>query len=217
MPRTPVVANARAVVEDCVCRNALAANRNGRAMECLAGMVDVQWQKTASPPSSKTARRVRTATASCGGGGHFRRGSSRAVKPLELAATSCQSRSPCCVLLLHHHHPASLSLPITWHRDTHPNRSNTPTSHSQASPTQPGFTTSAAVSGCAPASTPPTLPTRPALTASTMSKSQQDQFIDDDEEETCPLCVEEFDLTDKGFRPCPCGYQVRHAMSSICS
>jgi CCR4-NOT transcription complex subunit 4 len=42
-----------------------------------------------------------------------------------------------------------------------------------------------------------------------MSKSQQqDQFIDDDEEEVCPLCVEELDLTDKGFRPCPCGYQV---------
>lgn len=42
-----------------------------------------------------------------------------------------------------------------------------------------------------------------------MSRAQQDQFIDDDEEETCPLCVEEFDLTDKGFKPCPCGYQVR--------
>ena len=37
---------------------------------------------------------------------------------------------------------------------------------------------------------------------------QLDQFIDDDEEEVCPLCVEELDLTDKGFRPCPCGYQV---------
>lgn len=42
-----------------------------------------------------------------------------------------------------------------------------------------------------------------------MSKGIQDTFIlDDDEEETCPLCVEEFDLTDKGFKPCPCGYQV---------
>ena len=43
-----------------------------------------------------------------------------------------------------------------------------------------------------------------------MSKGvQQDSLIfDDDEEETCPLCVEEFDLTDKGFKPCPCGYQV---------
>lgn len=47
-----------------------------------------------------------------------------------------------------------------------------------------------------------------------MSRSLQDQFIDDDEEETCPLCVEEFDLTDKGFRPCPCGYQVRRSLSS---
>jgi CCR4-NOT transcription complex subunit 4 len=42
-----------------------------------------------------------------------------------------------------------------------------------------------------------------------MSRTEHDQFIDDDEEETCPLCVEEFDITDKGFRPCPCGYQVR--------
>ncbi|OQN95487.1 hypothetical protein B0A48_18334 [Cryoendolithus antarcticus] len=42
-----------------------------------------------------------------------------------------------------------------------------------------------------------------------MSKGLQDTFIvDDDEEETCPLCVEEFDLTDKGFKPCPCGYQI---------
>ncbi|KAF2670022.1 hypothetical protein BT63DRAFT_227961 [Microthyrium microscopicum] len=37
----------------------------------------------------------------------------------------------------------------------------------------------------------------------------QDQFIDDDdEEEFCPLCVEELDLTDKNFKPCPCGYQI---------
>ncbi|KAF2837398.1 hypothetical protein M501DRAFT_1006501 [Patellaria atrata CBS 101060] len=41
-----------------------------------------------------------------------------------------------------------------------------------------------------------------------MSRSEHDQFIDDDEEETCPLCVEEFDLSDKNFRPCPCGYQI---------
>jgi hypothetical protein len=24
----------------------------------------------------------------------------------------------------------------------------------------------------------------------------------------CPLCMEEIDVTDKYFRPCPCGYQV---------
>ncbi|KAF3761868.1 hypothetical protein M406DRAFT_266556 [Cryphonectria parasitica EP155] len=35
----------------------------------------------------------------------------------------------------------------------------------------------------------------------------QDTYLDD-EEETCPLCIEEFDLSDKNFRPCPCGYQV---------
>ena len=23
-----------------------------------------------------------------------------------------------------------------------------------------------------------------------------------------PLCVEEFDLSDRNFKPCPCGYQV---------
>jgi CCR4-NOT transcription complex subunit 4 len=42
-----------------------------------------------------------------------------------------------------------------------------------------------------------------------MSRIQQDQFVDDDEDECCPLCVEEFDLSDRNFRPCPCGYQVR--------
>ncbi|KAF4974615.1 hypothetical protein FZEAL_8500 [Fusarium zealandicum] len=34
----------------------------------------------------------------------------------------------------------------------------------------------------------------------------QDSFIED-EEDTCPLCIEEFDLSDLNFRPCPCGYQ----------
>ncbi|KAI1265400.1 hypothetical protein F5Y18DRAFT_51433 [Xylariaceae sp. FL1019] len=35
----------------------------------------------------------------------------------------------------------------------------------------------------------------------------QDSFIDE-EDDTCPLCIEEFDLSDRNFRPCPCGYQV---------
>lgn len=42
-----------------------------------------------------------------------------------------------------------------------------------------------------------------------MSRNQLDQFIDDEEEQSCPLCVEELDLSDRNFRPCPCGYQVR--------
>lgn len=35
----------------------------------------------------------------------------------------------------------------------------------------------------------------------------QDVVIDDDEE-ACPLCIEEFDLYDKHFKPCPCGFQI---------
>ena len=41
-----------------------------------------------------------------------------------------------------------------------------------------------------------------------MSKLQYDQILDEDEEEVCPLCVEELDLSDKSFFPCPCHYQV---------
>ncbi|EOD52506.1 putative ccr4-not core complex subunit not4 protein [Neofusicoccum parvum UCRNP2] len=54
-----------------------------------------------------------------------------------------------------------------------------------------------------------------------MSRAQVDQFIDDDEEELCPLCVEEFDLSDKNFKPCPCGYQfcynnIKTTMNGLC-
>eukprot|EP01035_Chromulina_nebulosa_P036522 gene36522-49204_t len=31
---------------------------------------------------------------------------------------------------------------------------------------------------------------------------------EDDEETFCPLCVEEMDLSDRNFLPCPCGYRV---------
>ncbi|KAL9026001.1 MAG: hypothetical protein Q9196_005264 [Gyalolechia fulgens] len=39
------------------------------------------------------------------------------------------------------------------------------------------------------------------------NRVQQDAFMDDSDD-SCPLCVEEFDLSDKNFKPCPCGYQV---------
>ena len=94
-----------------------------------------------------------------------------------------------------HHHPdqaPSLSSRLSVSSTTH----NPLTEH------HPGFIR-AVSSGCGLVSTPPTRHVTPG-----MSRAQQDQFIDDDEEETCPLCVEEFDITDKGFRPCPCGYQV---------
>ena len=32
---------------------------------------------------------------------------------------------------------------------------------------------------------------------------------DSDGENCCPLCMEEIDLADKNFLPCPCGYKVR--------
>ncbi|KAB5566823.1 RNA recognition domain-containing protein [Coniochaeta sp. 2T2.1] len=35
----------------------------------------------------------------------------------------------------------------------------------------------------------------------------QDSFIEEDDE-TCPLCIEELDIQDRNFHPCPCGYQV---------
>ncbi|OIW25283.1 RNA recognition domain-containing protein [Coniochaeta ligniaria NRRL 30616] len=35
----------------------------------------------------------------------------------------------------------------------------------------------------------------------------QDSFIDE-EDDTCPLCIEDLDIQDRNFHPCPCGYQV---------
>ncbi|KAK4232580.1 general negative regulator of transcription subunit 4 [Podospora fimiseda] len=48
--------------------------------------------------------------------------------------------------------------------------------------------------------------------------------IFDDEDDCCPLCIEEFDLSDRNFRPCPCGYQIcqfcfnniRNNMNGLC-
>jgi CCR4-NOT transcription complex subunit 4 len=42
--------------------------------------------------------------------------------------------------------------------------------------------------------------------------NDQDEYESSEEESkeetTCPLCVEEMDLSDKNFLPCPCGYRV---------
>jgi CCR4-NOT transcription complex subunit 4 len=59
----------------------------------------------------------------------------------------------------------------------------------------------------------------------------QDSFIDDEEDTwyvqqhricrlrllTChsPLCIEELDIQDKNFYPCPCGYQVSVARQNL--
>lgn len=41
-------------------------------------------------------------------------------------------------------------------------------------------------------------------------------MVSDDEDLDCPLCMEEFDIADRNFRPCPCGYQVkRHNLLQV--
>jgi CCR4-NOT transcription complex subunit 4 len=35
-----------------------------------------------------------------------------------------------------------------------------------------------------------------------------DSIFSEDEDDFCPLCCEEMDITDKNFKPCPCGYQI---------
>jgi RING/Ubox like zinc-binding domain len=54
---------------------------------------------------------------------------------------------------------------------------------------------------------------------------ESDRVVDvDDGDYTCPLCVEELDIQDRGFKPCPCGYQVcpfcwhhiRNNMNGLC-
>ena len=32
--------------------------------------------------------------------------------------------------------------------------------------------------------------------------------MSENDEDVCPLCCEELDLSDKNFLPCPCGYRV---------
>ncbi|CAG8774196.1 5298_t:CDS:1, partial [Ambispora leptoticha] len=39
------------------------------------------------------------------------------------------------------------------------------------------------------------------------SPSKKRIYYSDEEEFVCPLCMEEMDLSDRNFRPCPCGYQ----------
>jgi hypothetical protein len=38
--------------------------------------------------------------------------------------------------------------------------------------------------------------------------SNKTEYYSEEEESQCPLCLEEMDLSDRNFRPCPCGYQV---------
>ncbi len=55
--------------------------------------------------------------------------------------------------------------------------------------------------------------------ADTSSLSQDVSTHDDSgqekEEQLCPLCLEELDITDRNFRPCQCGYQVIYFSLSL--
>lgn len=33
-------------------------------------------------------------------------------------------------------------------------------------------------------------------------------YSSDDDEDKCPLCIEDMDITDKNLKPCPCGFQI---------
>jgi CCR4-NOT transcription complex subunit 4 len=39
-----------------------------------------------------------------------------------------------------------------------------------------------------------------------------DMFVIQEDTE-CPLCMDQMDISDMGFKPCPCGYQVCHSGS----
>ncbi|GLC59585.1 hypothetical protein PLESTB_001503100 [Pleodorina starrii] len=49
--------------------------------------------------------------------------------------------------------------------------------------------------------------TKAAPIARSVGQDQQPAKVEDDKE-SCPLCVEDLDETDKSFQPCPCGYRV---------
>lgn len=38
--------------------------------------------------------------------------------------------------------------------------------------------------------------------------NNSDYLFSEDEDDICPLCCEDMDITDKNFKPCPCGYQI---------
>lgn len=54
----------------------------------------------------------------------------------------------------------------------------------------------------------PPAPSRVDTAAAQQCRLQDAYWSDDEEDLECPLCLEEIDLSDANFKPCPCGYQV---------
>ncbi|CBQ73085.1 related to MOT2-transcriptional repressor [Sporisorium reilianum SRZ2] len=68
-------------------------------------------------------------------------------------------------------------------------------------------------------SSPPTEPSHPAnglppapnkfdVSQAQQCRLQDAYWSDEEEDMDCPLCLEEIDLSDANFKPCPCGYQI---------
>lgn len=54
----------------------------------------------------------------------------------------------------------------------------------------------------------PPAPSKVDAVAAQQCRLQDAYWSDDEEDMECPLCLEEIDLSDANFKPCPCGYQV---------
>lgn len=54
----------------------------------------------------------------------------------------------------------------------------------------------------------PPPPSKVDTVAAQQCRLQDAYWSDDEEDMECPLCLEEIDLSDANFKPCPCGYQV---------
>ncbi|PWN28188.1 hypothetical protein BDZ90DRAFT_164802 [Jaminaea rosea] len=54
----------------------------------------------------------------------------------------------------------------------------------------------------------PPAPSKVDTVAAQQCRLQDAYWSDDEEDLECPLCLEEIDLSDANFKPCPCGYQI---------
>ncbi|KDN39398.1 hypothetical protein K437DRAFT_11953 [Tilletiaria anomala UBC 951] len=75
-------------------------------------------------------------------------------------------------------------------------------SHSQQHHSAPHEPSTSSSSGLPPA------PTKFDASQAQACRLQDAYWSDDEEDMDCPLCLEEIDLSDVNFKPCPCGYQI---------
>ncbi|WFD30050.1 RING-type E3 ubiquitin transferase [Malassezia sp. CBS 17886] len=56
--------------------------------------------------------------------------------------------------------------------------------------------------------TPQSVPHADYGMAKAESRTQDAYWSDDNDDNECPLCLEEIDISDANFKPCPCGYRI---------